>query len=124
LNDGQNKIPLTLKGATAMNLNLSTGLFLFIYLTTWIVGVVNGYVMKHYFVSRYPAIANQVFPDLLKKSISSDITRFRYILARGYTEVEDPAFVKRMDFHRLISLITVGLIMLGMIFGVFLILAK
>jgi len=107
-----------------MNLNLFTGVFLFVYLTTWIVGVVNGYVMRRYFVSRYPATAKQVFPDLLKKSISSDFNSFRYILARVYTGIEDPAFVKRMDFHRLISLITVGLIMLGMIFGVFLILAK
>jgi small ligand-binding sensory domain FIST len=89
--------------------------FLSIYFIAWVCGVVNGMLLRRLFRSRYPDVAERIFPSLTGNSISSGLLRLRYIVSREYREIGDPIFVSRVDRHRIIELVSVTVVALGLI---------
>ncbi|HVJ56631.1 MAG TPA: hypothetical protein VM574_02235 [Terrimicrobiaceae bacterium] len=75
-----------------MNILLPIGVV--VWVTAWIVGVVNSVVMTRYLRKHEPAIAAEIGPPLLRKSIASDFRRVHFIFTRGYADALDSAFVR------------------------------
>ena len=74
-------------------------------------------LLKRLFRSRYPDVAERIFPSLAGNSISSGLRRLRYIVSREYREIGDPIFVSRVDRHRIIEMVSISLVALGFIIG-------
>ena len=99
-----------------MNILLPIGVV--VWVTAWIVGVVNSVVMTRYLRKHEPAIAPEIAPPLLRKSIASDFRRVHFIFTRGYADALDSAFVTRMNIHRRVSLLSGVIVAFGLAIGV------
>lgn len=98
-----------------MNILLPIGVV--VWVTAWIVGVVNSVVMTRYLRKHEPAIAAEIGPPLLRKSIASDFRRVHFSFTRGYADALNPAFVTRMDIHRRVSLLSEVIVVFGLVSG-------
>lgn len=87
------------------------------FIPAWIIGLLNNVAMKRFFTSSYPLKAKTLFPGIGNKSISSDIYAVRYMLRRQYAEIDDAAFVSRMDIHRAVSFVALTIIAAGLVAG-------
>jgi hypothetical protein len=88
-----------------------------VWVTAWIVGVINGVIMTRYLWKHQPTMAARIAPPLLRKSIGSDFQRLHFIFTRGYADSPDSAFVTRMDIHRRVSLLSGVIIAFGLVIG-------
>ncbi len=88
-----------------------------LYVIAWICGVVNGMILKRFFRTRYPKVADKIFPSLTGNSISTGLARLRYLAGREYRTIDDPQFVSRVDKHRTIEIVSLSVVGLGLLVG-------
>jgi len=98
--------------------------FFGLYIIAWVCGLVNGMILRRLFRSRYPDVAEKIFPSLTGNSISSSLSRLRYIAAREYRAIDDPEFVSRVDRHRIIEIVSLSVVALGLIIGAIVMIAR
>jgi hypothetical protein len=98
-----------------MNILLPVGVM--VWVTAWIVGVINSAIMSRYLRKHKPMMAARIAPQLLRTSIASDFRRIHFIFTRGYADTPDSAFVTRMDIHRRVSLLSGVVVAFGLVIG-------
>jgi hypothetical protein len=88
-----------------------------VWVTAWIVGMINSVITTRYLRKHEPAMAARIAPPLLRKSIASDFRRVHFSFTRGYADALNPAFVTRMDIHRRVSLLSEVIVVFGLVSG-------
>ncbi|HEY5811054.1 MAG TPA: hypothetical protein VIT23_00170 [Terrimicrobiaceae bacterium] len=88
-----------------------------VFLVAWLTGVINSIVMKRYIRKEDPAVARQVAPSIIEKSIRSDLRGVRYLFKREYTASSDASFIRRMDRHRSIALVCFSVLVIELLIG-------
>jgi hypothetical protein len=91
-----------------------------IYLGVWSCGMVNFFALKRIFKKRHPKEFKRLFLSFPERSMASGLRQTEYIWKRGYSTIDDPAFVKRCDIHRWIHFLCLAGIAVGLIAGLFL----
>jgi hypothetical protein len=86
-----------------------------LYFIIWGTGAINGMMFRSYFRKKHPEIAQEVFPSMLERSISSGFKARLYLKNREYAKIPDPEFVKRCDIHRLINRICIWGVGVGLV---------
>lgn len=80
-------------------------LLMALYIGLWIAGVVMHFVYTRRLRRVDPQLAERLYPGLWKKSMSSGAAGIRFVLAREFRSVDDPAFVRLSERYRTLLLV-------------------